>query len=250
MLVPGPCIFGPAFYEAHSAPPRIQLGEWDGLQREMFMSQEFACIDIESLKSARTGHDPYNFLIGENFIRPQAIKPLKADYPDLREPGFFTEADVGSGAHGEFAKLLQDLKSPEVSEIVSEKLDIDLVDKPKMITIRRVSQAKDGRIHTDGEAKIATMLTYLNDKWDGTAAGCLRVLRNGKNFEDYVEQISPLTGTVFAFRRSDCSWHGHTPFVGERRVVQMTWLRSEEDVARKERRGSLSHSLKKIFHFG
>jgi hypothetical protein len=214
------------------------------------MSTQFACINIDGLKSARTGRDPYNFLVGDRFIQSSAVEPLKSDYPDIREPGFFTEADVSDRLHGAFAKLLADLKSPEVSKIVSEKLDIDLVDKPKMITIRKISQAKDGRIHTDGEAKIATMLTYLNDKWDGTGAGCLRVLRNDKDFEDYVEQISPLTGTVFAFRRSDSSWHGHTPFVGERRVVQMTWLRSEADVARKEKRGALSHSLKKIFHFG
>jgi hypothetical protein len=214
------------------------------------MSTSFACINIDGLKSARTGRDPYNFLVGDNFIQPTAVDPLKADYPDLKEPGFFTETDISERVHGAFAKLLQDLKNPEVSKIVSEKLDIDLVDKPKMITIRKISAAKDGRIHTDGEAKIATMLTYLNDKWDGTAAGCLRVLRNEKSFEDYVEQISPLTGTVFAFRRSDGSWHGHTPFVGERRVVQMTWLRSEADVARKEKRGALSHNLKKMFRFG
>ncbi|MBA2126088.1 hypothetical protein DLM45_07615 [Hyphomicrobium methylovorum] len=214
------------------------------------MSTQFSCINIDGLKAARTGRAPYNFLVGDNFIQSQAVDPLKADYPAIKEPGFFTETDIGDKLHGVFAKLLADLKSPEVSKIVSEKLDIDLVDKPKMITIRKISQAKDGRIHTDGEAKIATMLTYLNDNWDGTGAGCLRVLNGEKDFEDYVEQISPLTGTVFAFRRSDQSWHGHTPFVGERRVVQMTWLRSEADVARKEKRGALSHSLKKIFRFG
>jgi hypothetical protein len=214
------------------------------------MSTSFSCINIDGLKAARTGHEPYNFLVGDHFIQPAAVESLKTDYPDLKEPGFFTETDIGEKSHGAFAKLLADLKSPEVSKIVGEKLDIDLVGKPKMITIRKISQAKDGRIHTDGEAKIATMLTYLNDKWDGTGAGCLRVLRNDKDFENYVEQINPLTGTVFAFRRSDHSWHGHTPFVGERRVVQMTWLRSEADVARKEKRGALSHNLKKIFHFG
>jgi hypothetical protein len=210
----------------------------------------FACINIEGLKAARTGRDPFNYLVGGNFIQPPAVEPLKKDFPDLKEPGFLTESDIGAGIHGAFEKLLADLKSPEVSKIVGDKLDIDLVGKPKMITIRKLSAAKDGRIHTDGEAKIATMLTYLNDKWDGTGAGCLRVLKNDHDFEDYVEQVSPLTGTVFAFRRSDWSWHGHTPFVGERRVVQMTWLRSEADVARKEKRGALSHSLKKMFKFG
>jgi hypothetical protein len=216
----------------------------------MSMSEQFQCINIDGLKSARTGRDPYNFLVGDNFIQNAAVEPLKSDYPDIKEPGFFTETDVNNRLHGAFTKLLNDLKSPEVSKIVSEKLDIDLVNKPKMITIRKISQAKDGRIHTDGEAKIATMLTYLNDQWDGTGAGCLRVLRNDKDFEDYVEKISPLTGTVFEIRSSDSSWHGHTPFVGERRVVQMTWLRSEADVARKEKRGALSHSLQKIFHLG
>ena len=214
------------------------------------MSTSFSCINIEGLKAARTGREPYNFLVGDNFIQSDAVAPLRNDYPDIREPGFFTETDIGERVRGAFAKLLQDLKSPEVSQIVSEKLDIDLVGKPKMITIRKISQAKDGRIHTDGAAKIATMLTYLNDKWDGSSAGCLRVLRNDRDFDDYVEQISPLTGTVFAFRRSDSSWHGHTPFIGERRVVQMTWLRSEADVARKEQRGAFSHGLKKIFRFG
>ena len=205
-------------------------------------------VSLGALRGARTGRDPYNYLVGSNFIEPDATAALQADFPQIMEPGFVPEIDVKP--EGAFAALLEQLKSDAVSQIVSEKLDIDLVTRPKMITIRRISQAKDGRIHTDGEAKIATMLTYLNDIWNGASAGCLRVLRNNSSFDDYVEQVSPLTGSVFAFRRSDSSWHGHTPFVGERRVVQMTWLRSEADVARKERRGSLSHSLKKIFHVG
>lgn len=209
----------------------------------------FTCINVDGLKAARTGRDPFNFLVGEGFIQLLAVERLKKDFPGLKEPGFLTEANIGTGIRGTFAKLLQDLKSQEVSKIVSEKLDVDLVGRPKMITIRKFSAAKDGCIHTDGEAKTATMLTYLNDKWDGAGAGCLRILKNDHDFEDYVEQISPLTGTVFAFRRSDWSWHGHTPFVGERRVVQMTWLRSEADVTRKEKRGALSYSLKKIFNF-
>jgi SM-20-related protein len=208
----------------------------------------FACINIDALKAARTGREPFNYLVGDNFIQPDAVSPLKADFPDIKQPGFIVENEVA--LHGAFAKLLDDLKSQDVSEIVSEKLDIDLVGKPTMITIRKISAAKDGRIHTDGEAKIATMLTYLNENWDGSGAGCLRVLRSDRSFDDYVEQISPLTGTVFAFRRADDSWHGHLPFVGERRVVQMTWLRSEADVARKQKRGTVSHKLKQMLRFG
>jgi hypothetical protein len=132
-----------------------------------------------------------------------------------------------------------------VSAIVSDKLGLDLTDRPKMITIRKLSAAKDGRIHTDGPSKLATMLFYFNGAWgEANAAGCLRVLRGPNDFDDMVEEISPVIGSVFAFRRTDSSWHGHKPFVGERRVVQMTWLQSQEDVARKARRGRVAHFFK------
>ncbi len=74
--------------------------------------------------------------------------------------------------------------------------------------------------------------------------------QSAKVFEAMAEEISPVTGSLFAFRRADNSWHGHTSFVGERRVVQMTWLRSQADVDRKKSRGSLSHFFKKVLRFG
>jgi hypothetical protein len=34
-------------------------------------------------------------------------------------------------------------------------------------------------------------------------------------------------GTLLAFRRTDHSWHGHKPFVGERRMLQLNYLRGD-----------------------
>ncbi|HEY1378756.1 MAG TPA: hypothetical protein VGF55_18295, partial [Gemmataceae bacterium] len=34
-------------------------------------------------------------------------------------------------------------------------------------------------------------------------------------------------GTLVAFRRSDNSWHGHKPFVGPRRVIQLNWVTTQ-----------------------
>ncbi len=212
------------------------------------MPTAYSCIDIDSVRNARTKREPYNYLVASHVILPDAVGGLRRDFPDIRETGFFPEEDVER--HGAFASLLEEMKGREISEIVSGKLDIDLVDKPKMITIRKLSAAKDGRIHTDSEAKIATLLVYLNDAWQDSPAGRLRVLRNGTDFEAMAEEISPVTGSLFAFRRADNSWHGHTSFVGERRVVQMTWLRSQADVDRKKSRGSLSHFFKKVLRFG
>lgn len=212
------------------------------------MPTAYSCIDIDSVRNARTEREPYNYLVASHVILPDAVGGLRRDFPDIRETGFFPEEDVER--HGAFASLLEEMKGREISEIVSGKLDIDLVDKPKMITIRKLSAAKDGRIHTDSEAKIATLLIYLNEAWQDSPAGRLRVLRNGTDFEAMAEEISPVTGSLFAFRRADNSWHGHTSFVGERRVVQMTWLRSQADVDRKKSRGSLSHFFKKVLRFG
>ncbi|MGO4171673.1 2OG-Fe(II) oxygenase [Bosea sp. TAF32] len=212
------------------------------------MPMSYSCINIDSVRSARTEREPYNYLVAGNVILPGAVDSLRSDFPDIRESGYHPEEDLDR--HGAFAKLLEEMKGREMSEIVSEKLDIDLVDKPKMITIRKVSAAKDGRIHTDSESKIATLLVYLNDAWQDSPAGRLRVLYNGTDFENMKEEISPVTGSLFAFRRADNSWHGHTSFVGERRVVQMTWLRSQADVERKKSRGSFTHMVKKVLHLG
>ncbi|HMO29143.1 2OG-Fe(II) oxygenase [Enterovirga sp.] len=209
---------------------------------------QYVCLNLDSVRAARAEHAPYNYMIAEDVILPDARDPLRSDFPAITEPGFFPEEDLERT--GSFASLLEEMKGPDLSRIVSEKLDIDLVDKPKMITIRKLSAAKDGRIHTDSESKIATLLVYLNDAWNASAEGRLRVLRNGTDFDDMAEEISPVTGSMFAFRRADNSWHGHKPFVGERRVVQMTWLRSQADVERKKSRGSFSHMLKKALHFG
>ena len=34
--------------------------------------------------------------------------------------------------------------------------------------------------------------------------------------------------SALAFKRSDHSWHGHLPAEGERRVVQLNWVTSQE----------------------
>ena len=93
------------------------------------------------------------------------------------------------------------------------------------------------------------MLIYLNDGWDDTAGGAIRALNGDQDMDDFAEEVSPLAGNVFAFARSDTSWHGHPPFAGERYVIQTTFLISEEALARKENRGGIQLFLKKLNPF-
>ena len=114
-------------------------------------------------------------------------------------------------------------------------------------SIRKISQAKDGRSHTDGTAKVMTLLVYMNDAWQDDGAGRLRVLYGPDGFEPYKLEVPPTMGTMFAFLRADNSWHGHPPFAGERRVVQVAWVKDEAELARKKRRNSMAQFFKGIF---
>jgi len=54
-------------------------------------------------------------------------------------------------------------------------------------------------------------------------------------------------GNVFAFLRSDKSWHGHRPFAGERKVIQIAWVKDQAELDRKKKRNSTAQFLKGIF---
>ena len=91
------------------------------------------------------------------------------------------------------------------------------------------------------------MLVYINESWDSDE-GRLRLLRNDKDIENYVAEVPPNAGTMIAFRRSETSFHGYKPFVGERRMIQMAWVR-ENTLTRYERSLSrLSKPLRRLLN--
>jgi hypothetical protein len=147
---------------------------------------------------------------------------------------------------GAFADLIREMEGPEFTAAVSDALGVDLRPYPTLITIRKQSAAHEGRIHCDSESKIATLLIYLNEGWL-SPDGRFRVLRGEKDMNDFVVEVSPEMGSVVAFKRADHSWHGHTPFVGERRVVQIAWVRSQADIDRKKKRHTVSSFFKNLF---
>jgi hypothetical protein len=204
-------------------------------------------LDLRPFRAAPLRTDPYPYLVARGCIRPEALPALRRDFPALRQTGFHpTDA---SEARGAFAELLRQLEGSEVAAAVGGKLGVDLAGLPRLITVRRVSAAHEGRVHTDSASKVATLLVYLHQDWS-SPEGRLRILRGPGSFEGFVEEVSPEEGNLLAFLRSDRSWHGHTPFVGERRVVQVAWLRDAAELERKRRRHGLSRMLKRLFGGG
>ncbi len=204
-------------------------------------------LDLDAVSQAQAFTAPFRHFVGTGVLKPGVASGLIADFPDIKQAGFYPLSDLTVG--GSFATLMEDVADPRFSQAVGQKLDMDLIDKPKLITIRKWSATSDGRIHTDSLSKIATTLIYLNEQWQDDGAGRLRVLRGPKDFNDYDKEISPVAGSMFGFKRAENSWHGHLPFAGERKVVQITWLIDDSKIAHKQRTAKFTRLLKRLNPF-
>ncbi|SFU78748.1 2OG-Fe(II) oxygenase superfamily protein [Methylobacterium sp. 174MFSha1.1] len=202
-------------------------------------------LDVDAVRAAPVSHDPYHYFLGRQVLRSEAIADLKRDFPAIAKPGYLTVDEVQ--LTGRFKDLIEELESDDFSRVLGEKFGLDLVSCPRLTTIMRRSQPKYGAIHTDGPSKVMTLLVYMNDEWDAPEAGRLRVLYDGERFEPYAVEVPPTMGTMFAFLRADNSWHGHRPFEGERRVVQVAWVKDAAELERKRKRNRTAQFLKGIF---
>jgi hypothetical protein len=203
-------------------------------------------LDYSALESAPLHTDPYEYLIVEKFVRPEKFAEAMADFPEVPGPGSHPPSQLTIS--GRFKALLDELQADQFRKAIEQKFSIDLSNRPTMYTVRGFLRSTDGSIHTDSETKIITVLLYLNDEW-GAEGGKLRILRDGEDLENYVAEVPPSLGTLLVFKRSDTSWHGHKPFEGQRRVVQMNWVLDEGVVNREQRRHSFSTQFKKIRNF-
>ncbi len=202
-------------------------------------------LNLDAVRAAPVSRDPYTYFLGNGVLNESAIAEIREDFPAIAKPGYLTVDEVA--LKGRFKALIDELESDEFSRLLGEKFGIDLVSCPRLTTIMKKSQPKYGSIHTDGPSKVMTLLVYMNDAWDAPAAGRLRVLYDGKNYEPFAVEVPPTMGTMFAFLRSDNSWHGHEPFEGERRVVQIAWVKDAAELERKKKRNRTAQFLKGIF---
>ena len=200
-------------------------------------------LDLQRFEQTPLNREPFEYLVVPEFVKPQVREAISDDYPKVKKAGSFPLSEVTFGP--KFKALTDDLNGPEFRAAVGRKFLIDLTGRPTMITVRGRCSEKDGKIHTDSKTKIITVLLYLNSKWE-SAGGRLRLLRSGNNLDDMVLELPPVAGTLLVFKRSDNSWHGHKPFAGERRVIQLNWVTDEEVVRREQRRHRFSATIKKI----
>ena len=191
--------------------------------------------------------EPFPFLVAHGQLPREAYTDLDRDFPRYSSAGFFPydPADCGPTIN----QLIDNVTSPEFAQVLGKHLDIEHLDGyPTLVTLCRLLNKRHGTIHTDSRSKVATALIYLNSQWPDTSNGCLRFLGKIDDIDSLVApELVPLYGEIAAFKRCDNSFHGHLPYAGERRVIQVAWLVSEQDKLRKTRRGRFSRGFKKLF---
>ena len=198
-------------------------------------------IDLEAFRAAPLNRDPFTFTIVRQAIRPADAADIRADFPAIEDSGLLPVEATTPGTR--FSQLIEELQSDEVARAFSEKFDVDLTGRAQMITVRGRCSLRDGRIHTDTESKLITVLIYFNEPWEAKG-GRLRLLRSATDLNDMIGEVPPDAGTMIAFRRSDRSYHGHEPFEGVRRYVMINWMTSGFAAQRELFRHRLSARVK------
>ena len=206
-----------------------------------------AHLNIAKLKAARIETEPYVYTIIPGFLGADSVARINATYPNIEKGGSYPVESLE--ANMAIKQVIDELDGPEFESIIEERFGVTLAGRPKMYSLRGYTRAKDGQIHTDSKDKIITVLLYLNQDWK-QPGGRLRILRNGRNVDDYVAEVPPDNGTLLIFKRSENSWHGHHPFDGPRRSLQMNWMTSEGSKGFHAIRHKISAAVKKVMATG
>lgn len=204
-------------------------------------------LDIAALDAAPVGHDPCEFVMVPNFVKPEALAAINADYPDITERGNFPPEQLTYGPA--FAELLEDLSSQELKQAFARKFGLDLSENPLQLTVRKYVDESDSGLHNDSRTKVITVLVYFNDHWTHKG-GQLRLTRDGDDFENYTVEVPPVNGNLIAFVRSATSFHGYLPCNAERRSIQMYWVKPKREKRDLGRAGNLIKRVKRYFKRG
>jgi hypothetical protein len=181
-------------------------------------------LDIDRFRAAELETRPFEYAIVPRFLKSDSLRAINATFPEITRGGSFPVGTLDPATP--LKEVIDELDGPEFEVTVSEKFGVSLAGKPKMYSLRGYLRSRDGKIHTDTKDKIITVLLYLNERWEA-AGGRLRLLRDGTDLENYAAEVAPDNGTLLVFKRAENSWHGHYPYEGQRRALQMNWMTND-----------------------
>lgn len=202
-------------------------------------------INLQAFRDTPLTRTPFDFAVVPNFVKPEVLDRILADFPQIDQGGSFPLSALKYGPV--FGELVEELTGTEMRSAFADKFAIDLTGRPATLTVRGLCRPKDGKIHTDSKSKLITVLIYLNPPWTADG-GRLRLLRSPTDLEDTIAEIPPYQGTMVAFRCTENAWHGHKPYDGRRRSIQLNWVVDEDAAKSSARRHGLSALIKRLLH--
>ena len=202
-----------------------------------------AHLQLDKLRLTPLETEPFEYVIVPEFLSAESVRRINETYPRISSGGSFPIESLETGMA--IKEVIDELDGPAFQSAIEEKFSVALDGRPKMYSLRGYTRAKDGQIHTDSKDKIITVLLYLNQDWTH-AGGRLRLLRDRRDVDNFVTEVAPDNGTLLVFKRSETSWHGHHPFDGPRRSLQMNWMTNEGSKGWHKVRHTISATLKKL----
>jgi SM-20-related protein len=167
---------------------------------------------------------PFEYFAIPRFVREEHLAAIHRDFPIINQGGSFPLSALRYGPA--FAQLTDELLGDRLRKLLARKFEMDFTGRPATLTVRGCTRLKDGQIHTDSASKLITVLLYLNRDWNA-AGGRLRLLHNSHDIDNIVAEVPPEEGSLLAFRCRENAWHGHQPFDGPRRSLQLNYVTSE-----------------------
>ncbi|HEX2548293.1 MAG TPA: 2OG-Fe(II) oxygenase [Gammaproteobacteria bacterium] len=201
-------------------------------------------INDNALQKAPLKTTPFPYCVIPNFIQPEYMQTLAELFPQISHGGSLPASSMQ--AHETFHAFVRELEGQVLKQAIAEKFSLDLSDKPTMLTLRGMTRERDGVIHTDSKSKLITLLLYMNPTWESDG-GKLRLLKNQHSLDDYVEEISPLTGSCVIFQVTRNGWHGHKPYVGKRLSLQLNYLVNDTALHKHFNHHRFTAWLKRLF---
>ncbi len=203
-------------------------------------------LDLARLRATPVAASPFPHIVVRDFVPPDALRAVAADLPPMQRRGSFP---IGALRLGPAARaMVTELQGPGFREAIATKFGLDLASAPTMITLRGRSNERDGNIHRDFVAKRVTILLYLNPETEAWARqeGCLRLLRDPADIENFEVEVPPVDGTLLAFPNGPGTWHGHKRFIGQRYVVQLNYMTNDERARAELLRHRVSAVVKRL----
>ena len=100
-------------------------------------------LNLTKISETTVTKNPYEYMVINEVIEGRDLDQIINDYPNVPGPG--SHPPVLFDIKGSFKKIVDELYSKEFQDIVEDKFNLSLKNRPKMYTIRGFCKKSDGK---------------------------------------------------------------------------------------------------------